>query len=119
MQPQSPPAASSTYTWAGRFTEPMSELVKRYTASVEFDKRMWRQDIRGSLAHAKMLAKQSIVSTVDYADIQRGMAQIVAEIEPGAFEWSSDLSLIHISLDRPRMPPRQLGFQLSKVAAYP
>ncbi|SBT06318.1 argininosuccinate lyase (Arginosuccinase) (ASAL) [Candidatus Propionivibrio aalborgensis] len=100
MQPQSPPAASSTYTWAGRFTEPMSELVKRYTASVEFDKRMWRQDIRGSLAHAKMLAKQSIVSTVDYADIQRGMAQIVAEIESGAFEWSSDLEDVHLNIEK-------------------
>ena len=100
MQPQSPPAASSTYTWAGRFTEPMSELVKRYTASVAFDKRMWRQDIRGSLAHAKMLAKQSIISTVDYADIQRGMAQIVAEIESGAFEWSSDLEDVHLNIEK-------------------
>lgn len=78
----------------------MSELVKRYTASVEFDKRMWRQDIRGSLAHAKMLAKQSIVSTVDYADIQRGMAQIVAEIESGAFEWSSDLEDVHLNIEK-------------------
>ena len=78
----------------------MSELVKRYTASVAFDKRMWRQDIRGSLAHAKMLAKQSIVSTVDYADIQRGMAQIVAEIESGAFEWSSDLEDVHLNIEK-------------------
>jgi argininosuccinate lyase len=100
MQPQSPLAASSTYTWAGRFTEPMSELVKRYTASVGFDKRMWRQDIHGSLAHAKMLAKQSIISTVDYADIQRGMAQIVTEIEAGAFEWSSDLEDVHLNIEK-------------------
>ena len=78
----------------------MSELVKRYTASVAFDKRMWRQDIRGSLAHAKMLAKQSIISTVDYADIQRGMAQIVAEIESGAFEWSSDLEDVHLNIEK-------------------
>ena len=78
----------------------MSELVKRYTASVEFDKRMWRQDIRGSLAHAKMLARQSIISTVDYADIQRGMAQIVAEIESGAFEWSSDLEDVHLNIEK-------------------
>ena len=78
----------------------MSELVKRYTASVEFDKRMWRQDIRGSLAHAKMLARQSIISTVDYADIQRGMVQIVAEIESGAFEWSSDLEDVHLNIEK-------------------
>ena len=63
----------------------MSELVKRYTASVEFDKRMWRQDIRGSLAHAKMLAIQCISSAVDDDDIQRGMAQGVAESESVAF----------------------------------
>ena len=48
------------YTWAGRFSEPVSDLVKRYTASVDFDQRMWRQDIRGWLAHARMLAKQAI-----------------------------------------------------------
>ena len=78
----------------------MSELVKRYTASVAFDKRMWRQDIRGSLAHAKMLARQSIISTVDYADIQRGMVQIVAEIESGAFEWSSDLEDVHLNIEK-------------------
>lgn len=59
-QPKTPQtsAPATQYTWAGRFSEPMSELVKRYTASVGFDQRMWRQDIRGSLAHARMLAKQ-------------------------------------------------------------
>ena len=66
----------------------MSDLVKRYTASVDFDKRMWRQDIRGSLAHAKMLARQGIISGEDLSDIQRGMLQIVSEIESGAFAWS-------------------------------
>ena len=73
------PNHSSQYTWAGRFSEPMSELVKRYTASVDFDKRMWRQDIRGSLAHARMLAKQGIISADDLADIERGIGLLVAE----------------------------------------
>ena len=91
---------STQYTWAGRFSEPMSDLVKRYTASVDFDKRMWRQDIRGSLAHARMLAKQSIISAEDLADIQRGMAQIVAEIESGAFEWSLDLEDVHLNIEK-------------------
>ena len=90
-----PPAgqadAPAQYTWAGRFSEPMSDLVKRYTASVNFDQRMWRQDIRGSLAHARMLAKQGIIGTQDLADIERGMAQIVSEIESGRFVWSLDL----------------------------
>jgi argininosuccinate lyase len=90
----------SQYTWAGRFSEPMSDLVKRYTASVDFDRRMWRQDIRGSLAHARMLARQSIISEQDLADIQRGMAQIVGEIESGAFEWSLDLEDVHLNIEK-------------------
>ena len=91
---------STQYTWAGRFSEPMSDLVKRYTASVDFDKRMWRQDIRGSLAHARMLAKQGIISANDLADIQRGMAQIVGEIEAGTFEWSLDLEDVHLNIEK-------------------
>ena len=94
------PSSPSQYTWAGRFSEPMSDLVKRYTASVDFDKRMWRQDIRGSLAHARMLARQSIISTTDLADIERGMAQIVAEIEAGDFEWSLDLEDVHLNIEK-------------------
>ena len=90
----------SQYTWAGRFSEPMSDLVKRYTASVDFDQRMWRQDIRGSLAHAAMLARQGIISAADLADIQRGMAQIVSEIESGAFVWSLDLEDVHLNIEK-------------------
>lgn len=91
---------TSQYTWAGRFSEPVSDLVKRYTASVDFDQRMWRQDIRGSLAHAKMLARQKIISTADLADIERGMTQIIAEIESGKFEWSLDLEDVHLNIEK-------------------
>ena len=91
---------STQYTWAGRFSEPMSDLVKRYTASVDFDKRMWRQDIRGSLAHASMLARQGIISAQDLADIERGMAQVKDEIESGAFEWSLDLEDVHLNIEK-------------------
>jgi signal transduction histidine kinase len=66
--------------WSALFSEPMSDLVKRYTASVDFDQRLWRQDINGSLAHARMLAKQGIIAAADLADIEKGMAQIVEEI---------------------------------------
>ena len=59
----------------------MSDLVKRYTASVFFDKRLWQADITGSLAHAKMLATQSIITRDDHASIERGMTQITEEIE--------------------------------------
>jgi len=85
--------------WSALFSEPMSELVKRYTASVFFDKRLWQADITGSLAHAEMLATQGIIGAADHADIQRGMAQITAEIESGAFEWKLDLEDVHLNIE--------------------
>lgn len=91
---------NTSYTWAGRFSEPMSDLVKRYTASVDFDQRLWRQDINGSLAHARMLAKQGIIAAADLADIEKGMAQIVEEIESGKFEWSLDLEDVHLNIEK-------------------
>ena len=91
---------ASQYTWAGRFSEPVSDLVKRYTASVDFDRRMWRQDIRASLAHARMLARQGIIAAADLADIERGMAQIEAEIEAGRFDWQLDLEDVHLNIEK-------------------
>ena len=85
--------------WSALFSEPMSELVKRYTASVFFDKRLWAADIEGSLAHADMLAAQAIISAQDLADIQRGMAQIKAEIEAGTFEWKLELEDVHLNIE--------------------
>ncbi|MCK2126391.1 argininosuccinate lyase [Thauera aromatica] len=86
--------------WSGRFTEPVSDLVKRYTASVPFDQRMARQDIRGSLAHAKMLAKQGIIGAQDLADIEHGMAQIAGEIERGEFAWNLDDEDVHLNIEK-------------------
>jgi argininosuccinate lyase len=85
--------------WSALFSEPMSDLVKRYTASVFFDKRLWQADITGSLAHAGMLAAQGIISARDLADIERGMAQIKQEIESGAFEWKLDLEDVHLNIE--------------------
>ena len=85
--------------WSALFSEPMSELVKRYTASVFFDKRLWQADIQGSLAHAEMLAAQKIIGAQDLADIERGMAQITQEIESGAFEWHLDLEDVHLNIE--------------------
>ncbi len=99
MSANEKPQATTPYTWAGRFDEPMSELVKRYTASVDFDQRLWQQDIRGSLAHARMLAKQAIISAQDLADIERGMAQILGELERGEFVWSLDLEDVHLNIE--------------------
>ena len=85
--------------WSALFSEPMSDLVKRYTASVFFDKRLWQADIAGSLAHAEMLQAQSIISAADHASIQKGLAQIGAEIEAGAFEWKLDLEDVHLNIE--------------------
>ena len=85
--------------WSALFSEPMNELVKRYTASVFFDKRLWQADIEGSLAHAAMLATQKIISAADHAAIEQGLAQIRAEIDGGAFEWKLDLEDVHLNIE--------------------
>ena len=86
--------------WSARFSEPVSDLVKRYTASVFFDKRLAPFDIQGSLAHAEMLAAQGIISAADRAEIERGMAQIKSEIEAGSFEWLLDLEDVHLNIEK-------------------
>jgi argininosuccinate lyase len=85
--------------WSALFSEPMSDLVKRYTASVFFDKRLWQADIEGSLAHAAMLARQKVISHADLDMIRKGMAQIRGEIESGAFEWNLDIEDVHLNIE--------------------
>ncbi|MBK6747622.1 argininosuccinate lyase [Ottowia sp.] len=85
--------------WSALFSEPMSELVQRYTASVFFDKRLAAADIEGSLAHAEMLAAQGIISQDDHAAIQRGMSAISSEIESGAFDWKLALEDVHLNIE--------------------
>jgi argininosuccinate lyase len=85
--------------WSALFSEPMSELVKRYTASVSFDRRLWQADIAGSVAHAEMLAAQGIIGADDLAAIEKGMAQISEEIESGRFEWKLDLEDVHLNIE--------------------
>ena len=93
-------AGTSARAWSGRFAEPVDELVKRFTASVSFDQRLARVDIRGSLAHARMLAAQKILSKDDLAAIERGLAVIAKEIEAGLFEWSLDEEDVHLNIER-------------------
>ena len=90
---------AKSQAWSALFTEPMSELVQRYTASVFFDRRLWKADIQGSLAHAEMLAAQGIISAQDWADIQRGLQQIAQEIESGTFEWKLALEDVHLNIE--------------------
>jgi argininosuccinate lyase len=91
--------ANKSQAWSALFSEPMSDLVKRYTASVFFDKRLWAADIEGSLAHAEMLNAQRILGDEDLAAIRRGMAQIKGEIEAGTFEWKLDLEDVHLNIE--------------------
>lgn len=85
--------------WSALFSEPMSDLVKRYTASVFFDKRLWQADIEGSLAHAGMLAAQKIIGAQDLAAIEGGLTQIRNEIESGTFDWKLDLEDVHLNIE--------------------
>ena len=85
--------------WSALFSEPMSELVKRYTSSVDFDQRLWRADITGSLAHADMLAAQGIIGSDDQAAIRRGLQAITEEIESGGFEWKLELEDVHLNIE--------------------
>ena len=87
-------------TWSGRFTEPVAELVKRYTASVGFDYKLAIYDIQGSRAHAQMLAACDIISAEDLNDIQRGLTQIEHEISAGQFVWSLDLEDVHLNIEK-------------------
>jgi argininosuccinate lyase len=86
--------------WSGRFDEPVTELVKRFTASVEFDRRLADFDIDGSLAHARMLNAAGILSAVDLGAIENGLEQIRANIHDGSFEWSIDLEDVHLNIER-------------------
>ena len=87
-------------TWSGRFNEPVSELVKKYTGSIDFDKRLAKWDIQGSLAHAEMLKQAGVLSAADVADIQQGMTEILADIENGRIEWSLDLEDVHMNIEK-------------------
>ena len=86
--------------WSGRFAEPVDERVKRYTASVDFDKRLAEVDITASLAHARMLHAQRIIGAGDLAAIERGMRTIRSEIERGRLAWSIDREDVHFNIER-------------------
>ncbi len=86
--------------WSGRFSEPVAELVKQYTASIGFDKRLAEVDIAGSLAHARMLGAQGIIARVDVKAIESGLAEILAEINAGTFEWLLDLEDVHLNIEK-------------------
>ena len=100
MQGKRPPRNDGGKTWSGRFSEPVSELVKRYTASVAFDRRLAEFDLDGSAAHARMLHAIGVLSAGDLADIERGLHEIREEIRAGRFAWSIDLEDVHLNIEQ-------------------
>jgi len=96
-----PPAAAAAgqSMWGGRFAESTSALVEKFSESVSFDSRLYRQDIRGSQAHARMLAKVGVLSAADAELIVAGLDQILAQIEAGTFEWSEQLEDVHMNIE--------------------
>ncbi|WP_297485113.1 argininosuccinate lyase [Ferrovum sp.] len=87
-------------SWSGRFSAPVAETVKRYTASVLFDKRLATHDIQGSLAHAQMLYEVGILTESDFSAIQRGLTVIRQEVEQDRFPWTLDDEDVHLNIEK-------------------
>jgi argininosuccinate lyase len=86
--------------WSGRFSEPATELVQRFTASVSFDQRLAEYDIEASLAHARMLRAVGVIGKDDLAAIEKGLTQIRSEIQAGTFPWSEAHEDVHFNIER-------------------
>jgi argininosuccinate lyase len=91
--------SNANQAWGGRFNEPVDEFVARFTASVNFDQRLYRQDILGSIVHAKMLTKAAILTQAECSQIIDGLQEIALEIESGAFDWSIALEDVHMNIE--------------------
>jgi argininosuccinate lyase len=85
--------------WGGRFKEPTAKAVEAFTESVSFDRRLWRHDIKGSVAHARMLGKQGIITRGDAEKIIKALGEIASEIEAGRFRFSQGLEDVHMNIE--------------------
>ncbi|MEW5757799.1 MAG: argininosuccinate lyase [Pseudomonadota bacterium] len=85
--------------WGGRFNEPTDAFVEAFTASVGFDKRLYRHDIAGSKAHARMLAHVGVLTAAEAEKIVKGLDEILADIEAGQFAWSVSLEDVHMNIE--------------------
>ncbi|NLU43852.1 MAG: argininosuccinate lyase, partial [Acholeplasmataceae bacterium] len=85
--------------WGGRFSKNTNELVDAFNASIKFDKRLYHEDIRGSIAHANMLARTGIIPAADGKKIVQGLEQILADIEAGNFKFEVSLEDIHMNIE--------------------
>ena len=86
--------------WSGRFSLPTDKFVEEFNASVHFDNRFYKYDIKGSMAHAKMLAKQGVISADDRDNILKGLVTVLQEIESGKFEWKTEDEDIHMAIEK-------------------
>ncbi|MCK4620744.1 MAG: argininosuccinate lyase [Desulfuromonadales bacterium] len=85
--------------WGGRFTQPTDKFVEEFTASIEFDQRLYAYDIQGSKAHARMLGKQGIIAVKEAEQIVAGLDGILKDIEAGKVEFSVELEDIHMNIE--------------------
>jgi argininosuccinate lyase len=85
--------------WGGRFEGPTDKFVEEFTASLPFDRRLYRYDIAGSLAHARMLGRQGIISPEDADKIVHGLEEVLDEIEAGEFKWRTELEDVHMNIE--------------------
>jgi argininosuccinate lyase len=89
-----------TKLWGGRFTKAADKTVEGFTSSLAFDRRLYKQDIQGSIAHARMLGRQKIISADDAAAIEQGLTEILAEIEAGQFPFRREYEDIHLNIEK-------------------
>ena len=85
--------------WSGRFEQSVSEFTQRFGASLPVDKRMYKQDIAGSIAHARMLGRQGILSDTDVEHIEVGLLEIEHQIDQGKFKWNINDEDIHMAVE--------------------
>ncbi|MDE2259920.1 MAG: argininosuccinate lyase, partial [Betaproteobacteria bacterium] len=95
-----PDMGNQSKTWSGRFSAPIAESVKAYTASVQFDRRLAEFDIQGSLAHAQMLNEVGLITPEEFQAIQSGMATLLTEVRNGLFPWNLDDEDVHLNIER-------------------
>jgi argininosuccinate lyase len=86
--------------WSGRFSASASSLLDQFNASIMFDRKLYREDIEGSIAHATMLAKQGILTDEELSQIKNGLAQVQQEIESGEFEWKISDEDLHMGIEK-------------------
>ncbi len=85
--------------WGGRFSQPTHILMEQFSQSVSFDHRLYKHDIAGSIAHARMLSRTGVISEAEFDDIERGLSEIFTEIERGDFQWSEAMEDVHMNIE--------------------